>query len=325
VRKLGVLAVVVGLLAALTACTTTESATNDCLARPNVIDLGDGPRGRFPPSWYSTPDGSGIDARGITWAIQNAYPVTIEQHDDKTRNDLCLVGGDITSLNVHETTPWATWHGTSALTVKRPNFQALQTVIHNVGDGARFTGQATNWTMRGVHMTRAHDDCIENDGMNSGTVDDSFFDGCYVFYSARRPFNEPIDGSLNTFSLTNSLVRLEHMPFLYDGTPGGGHGPFFKLSANESYGVSPKLVIKNTVFRADEVPYNGGLGIPGFDHDNDPETAPISYLDPANCSNNTMVWLGEGEFPTELPDCFTLTTDRSVWDAAVADWHARRP
>ena len=41
------------------------------------------------------------------------------------------------------------------------------------------------------------------------------------------------------------------------------------------------------------------------------------------CSNNVMVWLGQGPYPAPLPACFTVTTDRSVWDAAVATWKLR--
>jgi hypothetical protein len=45
----------------------------------------------------------------------------------------------------------------------------------------------------------------------------------------------------------------------------------------------------------------------------------------ASCSNNVMVWLGSGPFPATLPSCFTITTDRAVWDNAVASWIARHP
>jgi hypothetical protein len=43
------------------------------------------------------------------------------------------------------------------------------------------------------------------------------------------------------------------------------------------------------------------------------------------CSNNVMVWLGGGDYPTTLPDCFTVTSDRSVWDTAVQAWKAQHP
>ena len=41
------------------------------------------------------------------------------------------------------------------------------------------------------------------------------------------------------------------------------------------------------------------------------------------CSNNVMVWLGGGLYPAPLPACFTVTTDRAVWDDAVASWKLR--
>jgi len=47
----------------------------------------------------------------------------------------------------------------------------------------------------------------------------------------------------------------------------------------------------------------------------------MEYLE--SCSNNVVVWLGEGDFPGELPtDCFTITRERAVWDDAVAEWTA---
>jgi hypothetical protein len=39
-----------------------------------------------------------------------------------------------------------------------------------------------------------------------------------------------------------------------------------------------------------------------------------------------IVWLGPGEYPClPLPPGWTLTTDRRVWDDAVAAWTARHP
>ena len=51
----------------------------------------------------------------------------------------------------------------------------------------------------------------------------------------------------------------------------------------------------------------------------------------AACENNIMVWLGAGPFPEPLPTtfngkpCFTVTTDKRVWDNAVAQWKATHP
>lgn len=38
------------------------------------------------------------------------------------------------------------------------------------------------------------------------------------------------------------------------------------------------------------------------------------------CSDNVVVWLGGGNSPSWLPDCFSVTNDASVWDEARAYW-----
>jgi hypothetical protein len=38
-----------------------------------------------------------------------------------------------------------------------------------------------------------------------------------------------------------------------------------------------------------------------------------------------MVWLGEGEYPYHLDECFTVTKDRSVWERAKQGWIDRHP
>ena len=136
----------------------------------------------------------------------------------------------------------------------------------------------------------------------------SFLDGCYVAFSARRSSGTTFDGHLNTWTISNSLVRLQAMPTVYKGDA-AGHGGFFKW--DDAAPVSPKLSISNTIFRADQDTNHQDLDLPdGYD---------------VTCSNNTMVWLGDGPFPGSLPPCFTVTTDRSVWDAATQAWSVAHP
>jgi len=86
-----------------------------------------------------------------------------------------------------------------------------------------------------------------------------------------------------------------------------GHAQFFKWDP-----LATKLALHDNVFMVAEVG-NSGTGAMGI-----PDTL-------TDCSNTVMVWLGAGPYPTSLPSCFTVTTDRAVWDAAVADWKARHP
>src|SRR5205809_649327 len=194
--------------------------------------------------------------------------------------------------------------------------------IFTGGDGITFdAAEDANWTVRDVHMTYIRDDCIENDFLNSGLVDRSFFDGCYDFMSARAYGGGAADGSANTVTVQNSLIRVQGMDKLYPGLSTPGYGGFWKWSGSGSPNtdIGPMLVITNTVFRADAPPVEGnGAGL---------------YMAPVpgkvkSCANNVMVWLGPGSFPEPLPSCFTVLTGqagRDYWDNAVAQWKAAHP
>ena len=86
-----------------------------------------------------------------------------------------------------------------------------------------------------------------------------------------------------------------------------GNGEFFKWSDQAT-----KLALYDNVFMAEKVAEGGAdkMGIPGT---------------LSGCTNNIMVWLGAGDYPAPLPDCFTVTKDRAVWETAVADWISRHP
>jgi hypothetical protein len=188
--------------------------------------------------------------------------------------------------------------------------------VDNVTDGVR-PRDGGDFTIRNVWLSYVRDDCIENDHLHGGLVEDSLFDGCFVGFSARP--SPPIiasgyDGAANVWTIRRSLVRLEAMP----GPPGTsadgrGHGGFFKwhLWDDPARSLSPRLALHDNVFlveRAGNLPEDR-MGVP-----------PGKL---ASCSNNVVVWLGSGEYPAALPACFTLSRDRAVWDAAVADWHRR--
>jgi hypothetical protein len=109
--------------------------------------------------------------------------------------------------------------------------------------------------------------------------------------------------------MENSLLWLQPMPTVYKG-PAPGTGGFFKW---DDTGRSPKLALHGNVFRADQTPNHGSLGLPsGYN---------------VSCSNNTIVWLGKGAFPetaswlSKCPDT-KIVTSKSTWDDAVAAWNA---
>lgn len=290
----------------------------ECLTGSGVRDVIVGQQfDKYRPG-SSDPDVSVFDASQATWngltaggdAI--AWPVTIRGF----YSDGCWYGGTIRG-SWNETAPGVTWedpfHHAGAMTIEVPDFLVEGVRIENHGDGIR--PYAPNNRIRGVYLTDIHDDCIENDDVHSLVVEDSFLDGCYVAFSARSHSGATTNGSGNVWQIRDSLVRLEPQPTVYKPEKygeGPGHGGFFKWAGT---GASPRVALHNTILRADQDARHGTLGIP-------------DGLTFESCSNNTIVWLGDGPFPgaDSLPEgCFTVTTDAGVWDRAAADWYTSHP
>ena len=240
-----------------------------------------------------------IDATTARWIDLSDYPIQISGGER-----VCWHGGDIRGA-YPDTDSWDRMHDTAAFTVTLPSFVGVGIRVHNYGDAINIVDDAENFTVRELHLTYIRDDCIENDRLHSGVVEDSLLDGCYTAFSARpNPDDLESDGAGDVWIIRRSLIRLQPMPTVYKGDA-PGHDKFFKWDKN---GRGPMLELHDNIFRVDQPPIAGDLGVPE------------GYL--ASCSNNIVVWLGEGDFPSSLPDCFTITTEKAVWDEAVVAWKA---
>ena len=290
-----------------------------CLSRSNIVVL-NGSQRRFPDAMPILP-GSTVDARQAAWdnKLASDYPVYLENAPSDQSN-LCWLGGRISS-HYPPSTEWEKWHETAGLKVRAPRAAIRGIRIHNAGDGISFSQTtADEWRIEDAHLSEIHDDCIENDYMTDGTIEGSLLDGCYVGFSARGHSGQETkpEGLENVMSVRQSLIRLEAMPTVYKGDA-PGHGGFFKWAGDpveEGYG--PKLSLHDNIFRVDQEPNHGSLGLPTYE---DPATdIETPYL--CDCSNNVIVWLGPGAYPADMPSCFKMTTDEKVWDDAVAAWLA---
>ena len=269
----------------------------------------------------SAPSGTKFDATAAQWLLNTP---DVWGFIGSSAN-LCWHGGQILGT-VPPSTPYEDalngYHLMYGVDVHGASPVVEGLTIFTGGDGITFDDPSdANWTVRGTHMTYIRDDCIENDYLNSGLVDDSFFDGCYDFISARAYGAGAPDGRANTVTVQNSLVRVQAMDKLYPGIPTPGYGGFWKWSGSGSPNtdIGPSLVLNNNVFRADQLPAeHNSAGL---------------YMAPVpgkvtSCANNVMVWLGPGSFPEPLPSCFTVLTGqagRDYWDRAVAQWKAAHP
>jgi hypothetical protein len=256
---------------------------------------------------------SKLDARSATFIAgpSNRYPVTL-------RGDahICFAGGTVAG-QYDRNAGWQKMHelNNAGIAFRNADLTIDGLRIDNVTDGIRPEGHG-NFTVQGVWLSYIRDDCIENDHLLGGLVDDSLFDGCYVAFSARPSGRIVGDGRDNVWTIQNSLVRLAPMPGPRKGAASDlGNGSFFKwhLWKDSVHSRSPKIALHNNIFLAEKVSQDGAdrMGLP-------PDKV-------ESCSDNVMVWLGGGDYPAQLPDCFTVTTDRSVWDDAVAAWKLRHP
>lgn len=258
------------------------------------------------------PENGIVDARTATWVQVDDYPVVLEGGPD-----ICFSGGTVMGEYPYST-DWETMHDTAGFTFRSTGNTTVENFrVHNYGDGISFSRGIPSYSFHiiGAHMTHIRDDCVQNDYMYSGLIEDSLFDGCYSAFSAQQGSSENHDGSQNIWTISNSLIRLEPMEKVYEDRgliP--GHGAFFKWNRDDN--TSPQLSLHNNIFRADQPSNsNRGLGVP--------EGKLVS------CTDNIVVWLGDGAYPDPLPTtfngqpCFTITTDRTVWDNAVWSWMNR--
>src|SRR2546429_8844777 len=229
---------------------------------------------------------------------------------------VCYHGGQVIGQSP-PSTPWTTMHDRYGMVVRDAGFFQVEDVeFFDYGDGVSMDAQGdAQWSIRHVHVKYSRDDCVENDFLNSGTIDSSFFDGCYDGMSSEE-YTSVLDGSSNLVVIRNSLWRLQAMD-LADSGPLANPNAFWKGSA-----IGPELALYDKVVPADEGSEEGN----GADMFMAPRPGKLT-----DCENNVMVWLGSGPFPETLPTtfngkpCFTPMTGAAglaYWNNAVAQWQA---
>lgn len=252
---------------------------------------------------------------------ENIYPLTI-----KGKSDGYTVWGGIVVGDFDPVAPWHIWKGLADGDGIRAeglgSFTIASARIHNVEDGISPHTSTDNASdkvtcyVRDVYASRIQDDCIENDSVHSMVVSNSYFSG-HTFYSA--------DGSGETapvVTFTNCVVELMLLPHqgrisgtsgdLNINTQGGypypdglGCGCLFKLSD-----PSRETHCKDCVFLVNRhsTSSNGAMSLRG-----------------ATFENCTLVWLGDGDYPAEIPNGLTLTRDTAAFDRAKAAFFANHP
>lgn len=249
-------------------------------------------------------DGTDVNGKPISWTI------TVDG-----TGPACWYGGKFTGAwdDKSRSVTWSKdYHHAGAVTIRMDRFLVEGLRAHNQGDGIRMEAGGSNFHVKDVHLSDIHDDCVENDFLHTGTVESSLFDGCYSGISAATFEGIERNGVNDTWTFKNNLLRMKPFNTMFKPEKYGayGHAMLFKGWYEPNRG--PKLVLENNIFRADQKANIGDLQIP--------KNAELK-----SCKNNTFVWLGKGPFPYKLPSCFKITTDKKIWDNAVAAWKKQHP
>ena len=333
-RTLPVLLATAALLAIAVACSPRDAAASACFDGSRPLHLIQPlNQTRYSPDVKTVlPDHTTLDALGVTFddttLDSSGYGIAVKMYDETgSRDDLCFIGGSIISSMDAVNTPWTTWHKVVGMTVLTPDFEVVGTHFFNQGDAIAFPSTtATNWRVVGVAVDGGttydggfiHDDCVENDSMNAGVIDDSKFDGCADFLSSVGTAGSI--GGTNLVEVRNTLVRVESMYNSYDPAKYGydQHGGFFKWASIPSQGVPPQLYVHDSTFRADSPAVfagnaNGWLALPPG----------------ARCNNvtliNTASWPAQ-DLASWTSQCTNLTFGTTAdWDAKVAAWDSAHP
>lgn len=256
-------------------------------------------------------DNPRVDAHGLH-ALDTNLPL-VGTHN---QGSFCLSGG-VYGTFLPYSTDWDTTHNTGALHfVEQPNVIVEFTVagVNNqvVGDGITFKHDAPNWVFRDSYVGRAADDGIENDRYNNGLADNIMIDSAFQGMSCREELNSLHRAKPYHYTVQNSLIALD---------PVKSHHLIKYPIVNPNY---CHISLKNNVFL---LPKDAGLINPN-DHPNIKE--PLLIESDCVGAKNTIVYTGNSQKYLEYlrgasPACFDVTTDRSVWEAARADWFGRHP
>lgn len=294
------------------AATSPPLSTQQCLERSTTTVLDPTYATQFR---VSSPSSDWTwDARNTTstaYPLGSVYPFSIGKSSGAPR--ACWLGGKV----VGQQSRTLTWdemknqYDGDGLRIASNDWYVVDGLrVDNVEDGIEPHGpdgapnNSDGVVIRNAYMQYIRDDCIENDTFASGIIRDSLFDGCNTGISEQPDASIVPSPPDETFTLENVLLRLQALP----GPRGSndpnvtGHGQLFKW-----YPGANSLVVRNSVFLVEKIPNGGDTSFP-------PGTV---------AENVTVVWLGGGPFPGTVPTGVTITTDRSIWDTARADWLAR--
>jgi hypothetical protein len=269
--------------------------------------------GKLPPAW---PDPAALKALPEA-SLEEKYPVSLRGGPAP----IYVRGGSVIGIQPREL-PWRIVKGRydgDAVRIQSAGPMVVDGLYsENVEDTFSPRGGG-RWTIRNCYARYLRDDFVENDGLQSGEVDDCLVEGCHVFISA-RPGKRAAPKALaeKKANPPHVVVRrtVVHVPALpYDGdmkqadretiVDGKAGGKLFKWSP-----AGGTLDVSDSVFRVDVISPSGSNSM---------------HFPAGTYRNVTLVWLGGGDYPAPIPPGVTVTDDVSLWERARKAWFDRHP
>lgn len=177
--------------------------------------------------------------------------------------------------------------------------------LRRVWDAIRITEGTSGFHLRGAWISEVRDDCIENDYLNGGLVEDSLLDGCFSGLSMRAPDGEERLATGGPFVLRGVLMRMQSYLYkaeLHEGPP---------LKVDESQAEIE--VYDSILVMEDRSPVSQSR-------------LSIGWSRIGKCSGNLLLWTADTPWPrkfTPPPDCFQIVEGeeaRALWQKARRNW-----
>ncbi len=310
--------------------------------------------GQSGETWKNLTSGYVFDFTNARWDTHHNQPFYIDGGADSCLAGITIVGTRPYPAPSPNLIIWDMFHSMATLGASIENFLLENAFLSHSGDGIRLYNRYTNGTqcvlkstaqdfiLRDVHIQNMHDDCVQNDFGLAGTIEDSFLDGCFTGLSA-TPDNSCIanhNWAHNTWTVQDTLIYMKPLLYGYtaDSQPIYANNVLIKDITN-----GPRFAFHGVTIRAETTVRGDPNNIHGYGVQiaNDPVYGRLKL---ASCSNNTFVWLGQGNYPPptiksqtrealqELPNtdtadptdkCFRFTKHECVWTNAVAEWKTR--
>lgn len=305
-------------LLALTAPLAAASCLEDTKA---VITADPDTNEQYTVSGYDT--GIGIDATNQIFSVRNDpddgdKPLQIQDNGSR----LCLSGGKYNTGDGDDAS-WDTYHFGVAIAVTDSSRITLDNLtVDLAGDAVSFVGGESGtdgWTLSDSYIRHAGDDAVSNDAKFNGLIDDVLVDWAYQGVSCRADSRDTTS-TPGTVTIQDSLIALKPQEGTFNPESSPAHLFVFKWDDEDPCA----LRLTNTVFYMEQ--------------DNRVFDTP---LDPSDfvleCSNVTLVYVGEGEYTDQMgrlgalrdkfgSDCFDIIEGGdglSFWRQKRTEWFYR--